>query len=84
MANTLCGTITHYYDKIGVAVVDIKKTLEVGDKIKLIGHDQEFEQEVASMQTEHQQIKSAKKGLSIGLKVDQPVKEGTKVFLVST
>jgi hypothetical protein len=36
------------------------------------------------MQTEHQQIKSAKKGLSIGLKVDQPVKEGTKVFLVST
>lgn len=76
------GKVTHYYNKIGVAVVELKKPLSVGDKIKISGHDKEFTQEVASMQMEHQEIKKAKAKQSIGLKVDQPVKENDEVFKV--
>lgn len=76
------GKITHYYNKIGVAVVEVSTIIKVGDKIKIVGHDQESVQEVISMQAEHQQIKEAKKGDNIGLKVDLPVKENDLVYRV--
>lgn len=81
MADTKIGNILHYYDKIGVAVVDILAPIKVGDKIKFTGSN-EFEQEVASMQIEHENIETAKKGDQIGMKVDQSVKEKDEVFKV--
>lgn len=75
------GKVTHYYDKIGVAVVTLSQDLKAGDKVKFSGHDKEFTQEVASMQIEHQPINEAKGGQVIGLKVNEPVKEGDLVFL---
>lgn len=81
MADTKAGTITHYFDRIGVAVVDVLATLKVGDKIKITGHDHEFEQTVGSMQVEHANVDKAGKGDQVGMKVDQPVKEGDEVFL---
>lgn len=80
--DTKVGKIVHYYDKIGVAVLELDKTISVGDKIKISGHDKEFIQEVVSVQVEHQSIKKAKKGDSVGLKVDQPVKENDQVYKV--
>ena len=82
MADTKIGNITHYYDKIGVAVVDIIAPMKVGDKIKITGST-EFEQEVGSMQIEHENIDKAKKGDQIGMKLDQPVKDKDEVFKVS-
>lgn len=76
------GKITHYYDRLGVAVIKLDKTLRVGDQVKISGHGEEFSQTVDSMQMEHESIKSAKKGQSIGLKVNQPVKDGTDIYLV--
>ncbi len=68
--------MTHYYDKIGVAVVKLDKPLHQGDRIKIKGHQQEFSQIVESMQSQHQKITKADQGEEIGLKVDQPVKKG--------
>ncbi|MBI4999558.1 U32 family peptidase C-terminal domain-containing protein [Candidatus Gottesmanbacteria bacterium] len=82
MADVKVGKITHHYDKIGVAVIEVAKPLKVGDTIKISGHDKEFTQTISSMQIEHEQIQEAKKGQVIGLKVDQPVKENDEVFLV--
>ncbi len=76
----LLGTVIHYYDKIGVAVVKLSKGIKEGDSVKFVHGDKEFEQSVASMQLEHEQIKSGKKGQEVALKVDQEVKSGTKVF----
>lgn len=76
------GKITHYYTKIGVAVVEIRAKLAVGDRLKISGHDKEFIQEVTSMQIEYKQINKAKKGDVIGLKVDQPVKSGDLVYSI--
>ncbi len=77
------GKVTHYYDKIGVAIVDLDGNLAIGDKIKIVKGEDEFEQEVKSMQVEHKQVDTAKKGDVIGLKVDQPTKEGAEVYKAS-
>ncbi len=75
------GKVTHYYDKIGVAIIELLADLAVGDRIKFTrGGEDLFEQVVESMQVEHNKIQSAKKGDIVGLKVDQPVKEGAEVF----
>lgn len=83
MADFKVGKVTHYYDKIGVAVVELTDSLSVGDTIKISGHDKEFTMKVESIQVEHQQIHDAKKGDAVGLKVDQSAGEGDEVYRVS-
>lgn len=83
MADFKIGRVTHYYDKIAVAVVELTATIANGDKIKFVrGGEDIFEQEVGSMQIEHEKVETAKKGHVIGLKVDNPVKEGAEVYKV--
>ena len=82
MKETKVGTISHYYDHIGVGVIKVSAKLAVGDKIHIKGKTTDFSQEVASMQVEHQQIQEAKKGDAIGMKVDQEVREGDVVYKV--
>lgn len=77
------GKVTHYYDKIGVAIIEVDADLSVGEKIKFVrGGEDLFEQEVGSIQIEHQKLDSAKKGDVIGLKAEQEVKEGAEVYKV--
>ena len=62
------GIVTHVYDKIKVAVVDLNADLSNGDKIKFVKNDEDlFEQNVASMQSEHEKIETAKKGDTIAV-----------------
>jgi len=81
MSDKPIGKVTHYYDKIGVAVIDVSGTLKVGDTVKFSGHE-EFTQKIESIQMEHEQIQEAKKGMSVGVKVDKKVKEGDLVYPV--
>lgn len=83
MSDTAVGKVTHYYDKIGVAVVELSASLSSGDKIKIAGHENEFTQEVSSMQIEHKVVAKAGKGDVVGMKVDQKVKEGDVVSKVT-
>ncbi len=77
----LVGKISHYYPKIGVAVVDLTGNLKVGDRILIEGHDS-FEQTVSSMQIDMKPIKEAKPKQSIGLKVEQEVKGKAMVYKI--
>ncbi len=80
----LIGKITHYFDHIGVAVLELTKSgLKTGENIHIVGHGADFSQAVASMQVEHESVAKAKKGDAVGLKVDQPVKEGAEVYKVA-
>lgn len=80
----LIGKISHVFKKISVAIIDITDgELNVGDTIHIKGHTTDFEQKIGSMQIEHEQIQKAKKGDSIGLKVDNPVHEHDEVYLVT-
>jgi len=78
----LIGKITHYFGNIGVAVIELTGTLKVGDNIRIIGGGIDFNQPVESMQYEHQPIQEAKKGQSVGMKVQEKVHEGYKVYKV--
>ena len=83
MADFKVGKVTHYYDKIGVAVIELNGSLSNGDKIKFVrGGEDLFEMEVKSMQIEHEKLSSAKKGDVVGLKVGKELKEGAEVFKV--
>jgi len=74
------GRITHFFSKIGVAVVELTGTLNVGDTVHIKGAHTDFKQAISSMQIEHKPIQTAKKGQSIGLKLDQKVHENDVVF----
>jgi len=78
----MIGKISHFYPKISVAVVDLEDTLRVGDKILIERESGSFEQNVDSIQIEHENIREARKGQSIGLKVNERTREGAKVFKV--
>jgi translation elongation factor EF-1alpha len=78
------GEVTHYYNKIGVAVVKLTAgSLKVGQTIHIQGHSTDFVQEVSSMEIQHKNIQEAKVGDEFGLKVDQPARGGDKVYLVA-
>jgi len=74
------GTVTHYFSKIGVAIIDLSKQLSVGDKILVKGPLTDFEMTVDSMQVEHQGIQRAEAGQSIGLKLAQQARERDVVY----
>lgn len=83
MADFKVGKVTHYFDKIGVAVVELEDTLAMGDKIRIAGTKDEFTQTVNSMQIEHEPIQEAKKGMTVGMKVDKPVAVGSEIYKVA-
>jgi hypothetical protein len=74
------GSISHFFSKIGVAVVNISLPLEVGDHILVKGPSTDFEQTVESIQIERKTLQRAEGGQSIGLKVNHPVKEKDVVY----
>ncbi len=75
------GIVRHYYDRISVAAVELLGDLAVGDWIAFArGGEPLFEQEVASMQIEHQSVTAAQTGDNIGLQVKQEVKAGVEVY----
>jgi hypothetical protein len=76
------GSVTHFYGKASVAILLLEAPLKVGDRIKFEGHGADFEQSVDSMQIDHESVNSAAAGQQVGMKVDQPVKEGAVASLV--
>lgn len=76
------GKVSHYFSKIGVAVIELTDTLKVGDMIHIKGATSDFTQKVDSMQIEHAAVPEAKKGESIGMKVKEHVREHDQVFVV--
>ena len=76
------GVITHYFTKIGVAVIELTDKLKKGDKIRIKGATSDFTQTVDSMQIDHKEVEEVKKGDSIGMKVAEHAREHDKVFVV--
>ena len=77
------GHITHYFGKIGVAVLQSTDSgLKAGDTIHIKGHSTDFTQQVESMQVEHETVEELKKGGEVGLKVSEKVHERDEVFKV--
>jgi len=76
----LVGTVVHHYTKIGVAIIDLKNSLALGDRISIEGATTDLQQTVNSMQIEHKNVEKAAKGDSIGLKVEGRCRTGDKIY----
>ena len=75
------GKITHYFPKISVAVVEVTGgSIKAGDEIHIKGHTTDFRQKVASMQVEHDKVEIAEPGMSVGMKVNEPVRDHDMVY----
>ncbi len=80
MEHQAIGRVTHYYSKIGVALILLEDDLEVGENIAVIGSTTEIDQKVDSMQVNHEMIDFARSGDLVGLKVKGRVREGDTVY----
>lgn len=81
MADQKVGVVSHYYNHLGVAIIEVESPFSVGDTLKFVRHGEElFQQPVSSIQVEHSQIDKAEKKMSVGVKVDKPVHEGNEVY----
>lgn len=76
----IIGRVVHYYDRLGVAIVELAAPMKVGDTVKMKRGENELLQEIHSLQIDHTPVTSAKKKAIVGLKVDQAVAEGTLVM----
>ena len=83
MAEEQIGRISHYFGHIDVAAIELTEgSLAVGDTIHIKGHTTDLREKVESIQIEHEQVQSAKKGESIGIKVTDHVREHDVVYKV--
>ncbi len=77
------GEVVGYYAKIGVAAIKLTDgPLSVGDTICIQGHNTDFQQVVESMEIEHQSVKEARVGDSVGTKVAERVRVKDLVYKV--
>lgn len=76
------GKVTHFYDRLSVAIIKLTDKLNVGETLHVFGKHTDFTQVADSLQIEHTQVEGAKKGEEIGIKVGQAVHEGDRVFRV--
>lgn len=82
MPEQLVGSVSHFFNKAGVVAIEMTGELAVGDTIHVTGHLTDFTEKVGSMQIEHQQVTSVKKGDSVGIKVAGKAREGDDVYRV--
>ncbi len=77
------GKVKHYFNRIGVAVVDVLYVpLKLGDTIRIEGRRTDLTQVITSMQIEHKNIDEVKVGDSFGLKVEERVMEEDIVYKI--
>ncbi|OHA93175.1 MAG: hypothetical protein A3H52_03135 [Candidatus Zambryskibacteria bacterium RIFCSPLOWO2_02_FULL_39_26] len=76
------GKITHWYDKINVAVIKLTGGIKKGDKIKIKKGTEETEATVESLQIDRVDVEKGKKNDEVAIKLSQKAKEGSTVYKV--
>ena len=76
------GKVTHYYNRIGVAVLVLSGELKVGDTVQILGRYTDLTQKVYSLEIEHKKQQAAEAGQEVALKVDESVREGDVLYKV--
>ena len=76
------GTVSHYFNHLGVAVLVLNKNIRIGDHIHFLGHTTEFDQLVSSLEINHHRIQVACPGMEVAIRVAEPVRKGDMVFRV--
>jgi len=83
MPEEMIGTVSDFFARPVVAAIELKAPLEVGDKIHIKGHTTDLELIVNSMQIDNVDVKEAKAGDSVGVKVGERVRKQDTVYKVT-
>ncbi len=76
--------VLRYYDKIGVAIIEIvNQPLKIGDTIHISGDKTDIEQTVKWLQVEYSHIEEAGVGQTVAIKTDKQVYPGDMIYLVT-
>jgi len=70
------GKVVHYFGKINVAVVELESDLKIGDSVHFEGAHTDFEQEIDSMQIEHEVVEKGSAGDEVAIKVKERARTG--------
>jgi putative protease len=76
------GRVTHFYNRICVAVLELSNELKVGDTIRIRGRATDFNQEVKSLEIEHKKVESVGPGAEVALAVLKRVRRGDAIYKV--
>lgn len=80
---TKIGHITHYYNRISVAVLFLTDKLELGDTIHILGHTTDFIQKISSMEIEHIKVFSVgPEDAEVAIKVIEPVRRDDAIYKI--
>jgi U32 family peptidase len=82
MEGELIGRVFNYFEKAGVAAIELDDSLKLGDTIRVIGSGSDFTEIVDSIQIDGKNIEHAKKGDRVGIKISERAGKGAKVYRV--
>lgn len=77
------GRVNTFFARPVVAGINLTGGLKVGDRIHIRGHTTDIELTVESLQVNNVNVKEAKPGDSIGVKVPDRVRAGDYVYKVT-
>ena len=83
MPEVLAGEVTHYFNRLEVAVLSLQVPLRKGVTVHIVSHTTDLHQTLDSMEIERQPIEEAKPGDDVAVKVQAAVPEGDKVYIES-
>jgi len=83
MPEEVIGTVSDFFARPVVAGIELTAPLKLGDKIHVKGHTTDLELTVDSMQINNADVKEAKAGDSVGVKVSERVRRGDTVCKVT-
>lgn len=76
------GKVIHYYNHLGVAVLELVEELKLGDKVHFVGISTDFVQRVTFMEVDHHTVLWVKPGDNMAIKVFKPVHVHDVVYRV--
>ena len=77
------GVIEHFFSKINVAAIMLEGDIRIGDMIEIEGSGDVVRQRISSMQINKEDVEAASIGDDVGIKIDCPVNEGSRVYVIS-
>jgi hypothetical protein len=79
----LVGVVERFFSKLNVAAIKLSRDLKVGDMVEIDNTYGPVQTIIVSMQIDRTDVEEASAGDSIGIKVDELVEQGSKVYLLA-
>jgi len=77
------GKVSDFFAHPVVAGIQLSAPLKAGDTIHIKGHTTDMEMTVESMQIDNVEVKAAKAGDAVGIKLSDRVRRGDTVYKVT-